>query len=93
MTPYGVRLRVPLPPGSEPGHVVTFTATMPSSSLHMPCAIATPKPGRAADYEVCVPPQLGAGERFKAILPDTDTLLVTVPPGGTAGTLLSFRAG
>ena len=29
MAPYGVRLLVPLPPGSGPGHTVSFTATMP----------------------------------------------------------------
>ena len=87
-----LRLLVPLPEGSGPGHTVGFSATMPPASLRMPCAIAKLKAGTAADFEVHIPPQLTPGERFKALLPDAEAILVTVPPGGTPGSLLSFRA-
>eukprot|EP00966_Prymnesium_polylepis_P224700 5197132-Prymnesium_polylepis.1 len=76
MTPYGVRLLVPLPPGSGPGHTVGFSATMPHPSLRMACAFAKPKPGGGhSEFEVRIPPSLKPGERFKAILPEAEALL------------------
>ncbi|KAL1525857.1 hypothetical protein AB1Y20_020705 [Prymnesium parvum] len=91
MTPLGVGLRLLLPAAAAPGHVLSFTATMPPPHLRVPAVLATPS-ARPAYFEAAVPLNLLPGEVFKAILPSAEAVLVTVPPAASKGTVLSFRA-
>eukprot|EP00966_Prymnesium_polylepis_P053330 1233443-Prymnesium_polylepis.2 len=88
MTPQGVGVLVPLPSGAAAGTTLCFSATMPPSALKMPNAPAVKT--KDDEYSVPVPPDVGDGERFRALLPPpyTQTVVVTVPANGAGKTLL-----
>ena len=88
MTPHGVGVVVPLPPGAQPGSTIAFSATIPPSMRKIPAAPATPTSPNGREFEVSAPSELSEGERFRALLPSGEAILVTVPVNGAGKTLL-----
>lgn len=92
MTPCGVEVEVPLPPGFVPGQSIAFNASVSPTQRRTPCAMAKMVPRDPSMFGVCVPANVHPNQKFKAVLPTGEAVFVTVPKGAISGVALSFRS-
>ena len=68
-----------------------FSANVPSSADILKCALARFAASSTSQFEVDMPTGLKASDKFKALLPDAQAVLVAVPPKASPGAVITFK--